>query len=612
MAAPRTRWVVLILTGLCCGLAWSASWPPPQPGRGWYVAQNSPGASDDNDGTRARPFRTLGRAVQAVAPGDTVWIAGGVYREGVRVEKSGTGFDRMLSFRALPGETVIISGGQVLTTWTRVAGDPRPLYETPWPRADVYPSMIAVDDEPLRPYSIPPQTQELRPPNAYCQYFLGFGLGREQMTPGSFWFDEARKQLQVWLPRGDDPADHRLEAGMGFPWLSCGNYILVEGLKFRYSPLVVPLGGVTFVMCGPGGGSAPADGCIVRDCEVSLGAFEGMVVRGGKRVTTLVENCWVHHNGNGCGSFEGQGDPDTDSWLHVRRCRITDNNLFNWNPAWHCGGKHFGNRVFFDECEFARQHNAPGVWFDIHNRDCIVNRCVAYDCDGFALYYEIGETGAFINNVVEGSRTCAAIGVMGSSRTLVANNAVWARERGIFVNGESRDHEPASRLTFHNTVVNNVVRGGKLDVLTLTPDHNTAGGNTSDYNLLWAVDPDTGQPNPKVFEGGYGRRDLTTWRQERNQDLATRVMDPLAAVISGRFLRRQASPTWAGGRRLGLAELRAIFAVRPMPEVAVEGGGASARDHRPASEAFLKKVAALLAVPPDQPMPVGPIPAPAR
>ncbi len=578
-------------------------------GREYYVAAEDPRADDDNDGSRTSPWKTLCHAAEVIQPGDTVWIRGGVYRETVRVDKSGEGPERMLSFRAMPGEQVTVKGSEVLRGWERCADEPqRALWETAWPYEGLYPSMVAMDDQPLTPLSVPAATEDLKPPKQYCQFFLGFGRGRAEMRPGSFFYDEERRKLLVWLKGDENPNDHVMETAVRFCWDSRGNYILVEGIRFLYSPLVVPFGGVAFVMTGPGGGGSPAEGCVVRGCEVALSAFEGMVVRGGKRVSTLVEDCWVHHNGNGCGSFEGLGDSDSDSWVIVRRCRLTDNNLFNWNPSWHAGGKHIGTRMLFEECEFARNYNSPGLWFDCKTRDCIVNRCYSHDNGQFGLYYEIGETGAFISNIVEGSPHCCAIALSGSSRSLVANNLVIASERGIIVGGESDVDGQTARITCHNSVYNNIVVGHGSPLITLSPEKTIACGNRSDSNVLWQF----GLEDPAaaaLFEDGYGGEVLTlkAWQERRGLDKASRVVDPGLDLWNLR-MRGLPGAVLLGGKRLDTALLGDAFAIKPMPPVEIDSVSASISDHRPATRIFMAKVAELLEVPAGEDMPFGPLP----
>ncbi|OON63353.1 hypothetical protein B0920_08160 [Massilia sp. KIM] len=58
-----------------------------------YVAPNG---SDSNPGTRAEPFRTLGRAAQVVSPGTTVHVAPGSYSGGLRTATNGTAEARIV------------------------------------------------------------------------------------------------------------------------------------------------------------------------------------------------------------------------------------------------------------------------------------------------------------------------------------------------------------------------------------------------------------------------------------------------------------------------------------------------------------------------------------
>ena len=47
----------------------------------YFVSQKS---NVSGDGTKERPFRTIGEAANLAMPGDTVVIGGGIYREWIR------------------------------------------------------------------------------------------------------------------------------------------------------------------------------------------------------------------------------------------------------------------------------------------------------------------------------------------------------------------------------------------------------------------------------------------------------------------------------------------------------------------------------------------------
>ena len=49
----------------------------------YYVDQHHPRASDANPGAEDQPFKTISAAAGMLAPGDTVYIKAGVYREAV-------------------------------------------------------------------------------------------------------------------------------------------------------------------------------------------------------------------------------------------------------------------------------------------------------------------------------------------------------------------------------------------------------------------------------------------------------------------------------------------------------------------------------------------------
>lgn len=87
--------------------------------REWFV---SPTGSDSNDGSRAAPYLTFTRAVQALLPGDTLWLRSGTYRETLTPLRSGAP-GNPITFAAYPGETATLSGCDVVNgPWQTYSG----------------------------------------------------------------------------------------------------------------------------------------------------------------------------------------------------------------------------------------------------------------------------------------------------------------------------------------------------------------------------------------------------------------------------------------------------------------------------------------------------------
>ncbi len=129
--------IVMVVTGSqCCAMAGKAA--PEQlvtddyfpnayelMGKILYVAQNDPKASDDNPGTKERPFKTIGKAGSVVDQGDLVMIDEGVYREEVPLLKNGHRWGpwAMITFNAQRGKRVYLKGSDVFEPKWMPLGD---------------------------------------------------------------------------------------------------------------------------------------------------------------------------------------------------------------------------------------------------------------------------------------------------------------------------------------------------------------------------------------------------------------------------------------------------------------------------------------------------------
>jgi Right handed beta helix region/Protein of unknown function (DUF1565) len=80
---------------------------PASRGRTFYVAMNG---SDSNPGTKARPWRTVQRALNRLRPGQRVLVRRGVYAQDHVIERAGTP-RAPITIAAYPGERVVLRAG---------------------------------------------------------------------------------------------------------------------------------------------------------------------------------------------------------------------------------------------------------------------------------------------------------------------------------------------------------------------------------------------------------------------------------------------------------------------------------------------------------------------
>lgn len=138
----RRSWLVVCCVVMSCLFAiendWAAefSTPPlvrlPNPSdrprdKGPAKFVDAEKGDDAADGSEAKPWRTIGRALTGIGPGDTLYLRGGVFYENVRVAVSGRP-DAPITIRSFPGELAAIDASYAefactpAEAWETVAG----------------------------------------------------------------------------------------------------------------------------------------------------------------------------------------------------------------------------------------------------------------------------------------------------------------------------------------------------------------------------------------------------------------------------------------------------------------------------------------------------------
>jgi len=80
-------------------------------------------AGDDSAaGSPTQPYLTINKAASIAQPGDTIIVRAGTYREWVKPVRGGTEDGKRITYRAAPGEEVLIKGSERVTTWKEEAG----------------------------------------------------------------------------------------------------------------------------------------------------------------------------------------------------------------------------------------------------------------------------------------------------------------------------------------------------------------------------------------------------------------------------------------------------------------------------------------------------------
>jgi len=80
----------------------------------YHVSVNG---NDKNDGSTAKPFRTINFAAQLARPGDVVTVHQGTYREWINPARGGESDSKRIVYRAAQGEKAEIKGSEIITGW---------------------------------------------------------------------------------------------------------------------------------------------------------------------------------------------------------------------------------------------------------------------------------------------------------------------------------------------------------------------------------------------------------------------------------------------------------------------------------------------------------------
>ncbi len=360
-----------------------------------HVDQSHSLASDENDGSRERPLRTIQEAARRAQPGTQVLIHGGVYREWVRPVQGGLDAAHMISYEAFGDGEVTVKASEEVTDFTQSRGwrlrrgpvaedygndcriwqyrlDPalfcgynpfccvnilhdRLFIE--YDKTDMTPylnrrGMVFCDGKPLRQVAL------------YCQM-------AEQA--GTYWVEANGMTVHFRLENDADPGEHQIEVtcreqcfAPEIPFLS---YIRVKGITFAHAAGGAPVPQRGALSCLRG------HHWVIEDCVIDWSNAVGIDVG---------NECWHHEIDEnqviGCSVIRGCTIRDAGvcgiAGLFAEHMLIEDNLIegTGWQKmelSWEAGGIKLHNSVngLIRRNVFRRTLRADHLWLDCGNEN---------------------------------------------------------------------------------------------------------------------------------------------------------------------------------------------------------------------------------------------------
>jgi len=315
-------------------------------------------------------------------------------------------------------------------------------------------------------------------------------------APGEWFYNPSTRELRVWLPTSDSPANRTIEVRANRPWafnLTQKNYITLQGLKFLATSVTTetfPLGtemnviGATrFDPNSPRSRNVILDGLSFASVfhadsvDTDGGTFDpadpytaltektGVVVAG---LNHTMQNCVVEGSSANGVVVLGEGHLISNNVIHNVALLAHEHAGIYMGDTWHyCKKVQIKNNSIYDTTNyFIRFYAARGCV--IHHNDCWAGKTIVTDGGGIYSFGGDGQgdtssrTEVAYNRIHDGY--VDHLGAMGiyldaySKNYIIHRNVVWNQDIAIAVN----DYKHENIDVVHNTCVEGIAGDSRL------------------------------------------------------------------------------------------------------------------------------------------------------
>ncbi len=368
-------------------------------------------ASDSNDGSQARPLKTVSKATAiAVANnglglGTKIFISPATYRESVTCGCTGQETSAPIVLEATTPGQAIVSASDIWTGW--IANPATGTSTHSWPYAwglSPYPAGWA------GAVNLPDSTrrQEMIFVNGVPMTEV---LTASALKPGTFYVSENQGVVSMMPQTGIDLSSAVVEVSTRSVLLSlqCKNNFVIRGLVFQHETSPIQQNGGILIT---NSSNILIDNCIIRwnnYAGIRLAAVDHATIRN----TTSQYNGWVGVEGWGITNTLWDGNVSSyNNW------RGASSGFFGWASA---GMKLSSLRDCVIQNQQSYGNQADGLWLDTDNQRVSITNLSSHNNLANGLFFEANQGPITVNNSSLAYNNQAAI-LFGDTRNVSISN----------------------------------------------------------------------------------------------------------------------------------------------------------------------------------------------